>query len=236
MRIGVVSDIHANLPALESTLAEMDHLGVGEIYSLGDTIHLGPYPKEVVELLLARKVYCILGDHEDYLLNNLDGFVPKHPEEREHYEWSNNQIPEIYRERIRNEWQRKMILERGVRILFTHYGLADNEQDYLHEPWDPKPNDLDVWFKRFNTDLVLYGHIHRYEDGIGSSGTRYVNPGAVGVQNSGHANFVICNIHEEDGTFTIEHHTVFYDRKAVTQAFRKKNVPNREILIKIFHS
>src|SRR5581483_12346510 len=114
MRIGVISDTHANLPALEATLDELDQYGVDKIYSLGDTIHLGPYPSEVLELLFSRNVICILGDHEDLLLNDLQDFAPKHPGEREHYEWSNQQIPPHLKERIRAEWPKKILLDQEV--------------------------------------------------------------------------------------------------------------------------
>ena len=46
-RVAVITDIHANLPALEASLAWIDEQGIGEIYCGGDLVGYGPHPNEV---------------------------------------------------------------------------------------------------------------------------------------------------------------------------------------------
>ena len=46
MRIAVLSDIHANLPALEAVASDLPQ--VDEVWVLGDTVGYGPQPNEVV--------------------------------------------------------------------------------------------------------------------------------------------------------------------------------------------
>ena len=64
MRIAVIADTHGNYSALESVFADIDKLGIDEIISLGDNIGYGPEPEKVVQALLQRKVFSVMGNHE----------------------------------------------------------------------------------------------------------------------------------------------------------------------------
>lgn len=75
MRIAVISDIHANLPALEAVLAQIKPLAADLVLSLGDQINLGPQPCEVLALLRAQGIPILLGNHElrhNHLLSGRD--------------------------------------------------------------------------------------------------------------------------------------------------------------------
>ena len=62
MRIGVVSDIHANLVALEAVLADLGP--VDALWVCGDTVGYGPDPSDVLALLVERKVTLLAGNHD----------------------------------------------------------------------------------------------------------------------------------------------------------------------------
>jgi len=64
MRIAVISDIHANLPALEAVLDAADEAGVDEIWCLGDAVGYGARPRRCLELLLERCSICLSGNHD----------------------------------------------------------------------------------------------------------------------------------------------------------------------------
>jgi predicted phosphodiesterase len=66
--IAVISDIHANLPALEAVFREIDELGIQHILCCGDVVGYGPHPRECVELLRQRNIPCVLGNHDLYTL------------------------------------------------------------------------------------------------------------------------------------------------------------------------
>lgn len=69
MRFAFLADIHANWPALEAVLEDLDEQGeIHQLYSLGDQIGYYPFPRECMEALLERRALCILGNHERYLL------------------------------------------------------------------------------------------------------------------------------------------------------------------------
>lgn len=73
MRIALISDIHGNLPALESVMQDIKKHAPDRIISLGDQVNLGPSPREVLALLAAEGVACLHGNHERYILSAMSG-------------------------------------------------------------------------------------------------------------------------------------------------------------------
>lgn len=68
MRIALIADIHANLPALEAALGAIRRHAPDRIVSLGDQINLGPCPRETLALLREAGAFCLRGNHERYVL------------------------------------------------------------------------------------------------------------------------------------------------------------------------
>lgn len=64
MNLGVIADIHGDLEALQQALAFLDNKKVDEIVCVGDMVEKGPQSAEVVELLNARSIACIAGNHD----------------------------------------------------------------------------------------------------------------------------------------------------------------------------
>jgi predicted phosphodiesterase len=62
MKVGIVSDIHANLVALEAVLAAMGP--VDALWVCGDTVGYGPEPSDVLALLVERKATLVAGNHD----------------------------------------------------------------------------------------------------------------------------------------------------------------------------
>ena len=67
MRLGIISDIHGNLVALESVLAELDQMSVERLICLGDVVGYGPDAGECLDLLQACDAITIAGNHEEAL-------------------------------------------------------------------------------------------------------------------------------------------------------------------------
>ena len=64
MRIGIISDVHGNLEALQTVLAHIDTKGVDGIVSLGDIIGYGPDPVACVDLVAKRCKWSLMGNHD----------------------------------------------------------------------------------------------------------------------------------------------------------------------------
>ena len=65
MRIALISDIHANLPALEAVLAAIDSdATIDVIYHLGDLVGYAPWPNEVIGVLRERGIAGVAGNYD----------------------------------------------------------------------------------------------------------------------------------------------------------------------------
>lgn len=72
VRVAAISDIHANLPALEAVLEAIDAAEVDEIWCLGDVVGYGAEPNECAELVQERCALCLVGNHDLAVLGALD--------------------------------------------------------------------------------------------------------------------------------------------------------------------
>jgi Calcineurin-like phosphoesterase superfamily domain len=63
-RIAVITDVHANLPALDAVFAKIERLGVDSIYCGGDLVGYGPHPSEVCAAIEARAIPSIYGNYD----------------------------------------------------------------------------------------------------------------------------------------------------------------------------
>jgi predicted phosphodiesterase len=65
MRYALISDIHANLPALEAVLADIAaQPGITATYHLGDLVGYAPWPNETVDLIRARAIAGVAGNYD----------------------------------------------------------------------------------------------------------------------------------------------------------------------------
>ena len=72
MRIAVITDIHANLPAFEAVLGAIEAAGVDETWCLGDVVGYGAEPDECADLVRERCEVCLVGNHDLAVLGALD--------------------------------------------------------------------------------------------------------------------------------------------------------------------
>ena len=72
MPVAVISDIHANLPALEAVLAAIEERGAEEIWCLGDVVGYGAEPDACADLTRERCDLCLVGNHDLAVLGELD--------------------------------------------------------------------------------------------------------------------------------------------------------------------
>src|SRR5215203_1880093 len=65
MRFAIISDIHGNLPALESVLADIAGQNVERVYCLGDLVGYGASPNEVTERIRLDGIATIMGNYDE---------------------------------------------------------------------------------------------------------------------------------------------------------------------------
>jgi predicted phosphodiesterase len=72
MRLAILSDIHANLPALEAVLSDIERADVEELWCLGDVVGYGAQPDDCATLVAERCQLCLVGNHDLAVLGELD--------------------------------------------------------------------------------------------------------------------------------------------------------------------
>ena len=60
----ILSDIHSNIEALTTVLADVKKRGIKTIYCLGDVVGYGPNPRECLDLIINKSKWCVLGNHD----------------------------------------------------------------------------------------------------------------------------------------------------------------------------
>jgi diadenosine tetraphosphatase ApaH/serine/threonine PP2A family protein phosphatase len=72
VRIAVISDIHANLHALDAVVSDIDAAEVDQEWCLGDLVGYGPRPNECVDLVRERASLSLCGNHDLAVLGSLE--------------------------------------------------------------------------------------------------------------------------------------------------------------------
>src|ERR671924_1515436 len=84
MSVAIITDIHANLPALDATLERIEQLGIERVYCGGDLVGYGPHPNEVCALIEQRGIPSIYGNYDYAIARDLEdcGCAYRDPHER----------------------------------------------------------------------------------------------------------------------------------------------------------
>jgi predicted phosphodiesterase len=158
MRVAFVSDIHANLAALEAVLADIDAHAPDRIVCLGDTVGYGPQPRECLEIVRRRCDLILMGNHEHAVLNGAEHFTPL---AQIAIDWTAQQLrdPEIL-----GFLSSLKPLHQDGRHLYVHGSVRDPLFDYVREADSPwmfyrLVQTLQEDFADF--DLCFVGHNHR---------------------------------------------------------------------------
>lgn len=91
MKIAVISDIHANLPALEAVYNHSIKQKVNALYCLGDLVNQNVWNNEVVEFIKYHQIPCVRGNHDEGIGNNNVKFSFSYGS-REEFEWGREAI------------------------------------------------------------------------------------------------------------------------------------------------
>ena len=231
MRVAVVSDIHANLHALEAVLEAIDADPPDALWCLGDLVGYGPRPNEVVEIVRERAQLCLVGNHDLGVLGRLD------------LEEFSPDAAAVAR------WTRTVLLDESRDFLD---GLEPAAKDDRAELFHASPRDP-VWEYVISEEtalaalemtvapLVLVGHSHvalsvALADGdlsgaVAPDGTeapldgarRLMNPGSVGQPRDGDPRAAWLAL--DFGERTARFHRVSYDIERTQSELRERDLP-----------
>lgn len=233
MRIVVITDLHANLPALQALLEAIRSQGYDALYHTGDALAIGPQPAECLDLLLdTPNARFLMGNHEIYFLDGLPTPQPSWMSdgEVEHQRWTHARLGLQMRSVI-EAWPYSFQHEfEGVRTTFVHYALDTSGRDFMPLVKPATNAGLDTVFSSLEEQLIFFGHDHAPADVQGRS--RYVNPGSLGCCEEALARYCIAEFGR--GTYKIKHCAVPYEDTALLQAFERRQVPDRAFIYRAF--
>ncbi len=119
--IAVISDVHANAPALEAVLRDIRRRGVDDIYCLGDCVGYNAFPAETIEIFRKEGIRSVKGNHDMMATGEL-AIERCGPNGRFAMHWTRSLLSQVDLDFLRAlPWQRRI----GSDILLVHSRLND---------------------------------------------------------------------------------------------------------------
>jgi putative phosphoesterase len=227
-RVAVITDIHANLPALRAALTRIDELGIATVYCGGDLVGYGPHPNEVCALIEERRIPTIYGNYDYAIARDLDdcgcAYVTPHDRElgQQSVAWTLEHTGQAAKDFMRRlPFDLRFGL--GERQVHLVHGSPRKVNEYLFED---KPARL---YERLaaaeDADALVFGHTHRpwvREHG----GVLFVNCGSVGKPKDGDPRgaFAVLEL-DRAGAVSAQVERVAYDAEAVAREVAAAGLP-----------
>jgi len=179
MRVALISDLHGSEVALNAVLADIARTGVDQIVCLGDVVTLGPRPREVLQRLAELGCICILGNHDEFMLDErLTRSYSEVPIVVEAVDWCRAQLSDADLKFIASFSQGcELKLNNSGSLLLFHGTPDSNTTDLLATTPDER---VDEFLAGRHATVMAGGHTH-LQMLRQHRGTLIVNPGSVGL-------------------------------------------------------
>jgi putative phosphoesterase len=238
MRIALISDLHANEVALRDVLADAAKVGVDEVICLGDVATLGPQPNVVLQMLRDRNCRCILGNHDDFMLDPaLIHTYTEVPVVVDAVEWCRARLSADEVDYIRTfRPNMEIALDGSSDLLLYHGTLRSHMEDLLATT---PPDTVDEMLLGRRATVMAGGHTH-LQMARQHRGVLLVNPGSVGLpfrEHVGgkppvlldHSEYAI--VEAKNGSVGVQLRHVPMDKKAMAAAIAGTDNPLRHYLL-----
>lgn len=244
MKIALFSDIHANLPALESCLSDIDSKAVNSVYCLGDLVGYNIWPNEIINKIRKRNIPTIAGNY-DYGIGRASddcGCAYKTDHEKangaQSISYTNHVIKSDERKYLRSlpshirlEYQ---LNEEKFDLLMVH-GSPRKINEYLFVDRDER--SLLRIMEQANTHLMFFGHTHKpYHKILKDENGNYrhaINIGSVGKPKDGdpRGGYVLISLDEnfslsKPDSLKIEFVRFEYNVEKAAKAVEASPLPN----------
>ena len=224
VKIALIGDVHANLPALEVVLAHAHQQGVEAIWNSGDFLGYGAFPDEVVVRLRAEGALSIIGNYDLKVLKfpkqKEKWGKSKHPQKYLAFQWAYEHLSKENRKYLRSLPEEIRLEVGGKNILLTHGSPASNEEALTPDTPDERLRELAA----IKADAIICGHSHqaftRQVDG-----TWFINPGSVGRPDDGDPRTGYAILQIRPDLFQVEHFRLKYDVDRAVKAIRENGLP-----------
>ena len=170
MKLGLISDIHGDMVALELAWAHLTVLGADRIVCAGDLVGYGPHPDKVVAFLLEHGIDSVRGNHDRWAVARAMG-LPGVPST------FGGGMPSAETVEVLQLLPDHLLVADGPRVGVIVHGSPGDDMDFVTRSTHP-PYLLDRWLAEMDAGLLVVGHTHRpmlYRSDRGL----VINPGSV---------------------------------------------------------
>lgn len=212
MVVGIISDVHANVLALEAVLASLRQRGADTIVCLGDLVGYGPTPNETIDLIRQEGILCTLGAADERIAYDFARRkVPRRGVADDILEWTREVIEPKHVQFLQSLPVQKRLNTPVGRMRYFH-GTAENPGERLSLNQDPM--SLGRLLERHRCNILSCGATHVPYFRELSTGW-VINPGSVGLSLNGEpgADYAILTISEKGVAISMD--KVEYDFAAV---------------------
>jgi predicted phosphodiesterase len=242
VRVALLSDVHANLPALEAVLAAIDaDSSVAATYHLGDLVGYGPWPNETVALVAGRGLAGVAGNYDSTVALGAEHCGCRYQDPRQEalshqsFAWTGSHcsvetkrwlgaLP--FRLDLRPVGGHRsgptLILVHGAPTLNTLYWTGDRSDEFCLK--------MAALAGARPGDLIAFGHTHLPWQRT-AGGITFVNTGSVGRPKDGdwRAGYVVLDLEVSgDGapaSWRVGHRRVEYDLERTGSAILASDLP-----------
>lgn len=225
--VAVITDVHANLAALQAALARVEELGIESVFCGGDLVGYGPHPNEVCALISEREIPTIYGNY-DYAIAREEedcgcAYVTPHDRElgQRSVDWTLAHTSRESKELMRGLPFDLHFPVGSVDVHLVH-GSPRKVNEYLFED---KPARLYERLAAAESDPVLvFGHTHKpwvHEYGE----VLFVNCGSVGKPKDGDPRGAFAVLTSSADGVRVSIERVTYDADAVAAEVREAGLP-----------
>jgi putative phosphoesterase len=214
MRLGVISDIHANLVALEAVLADMPP--VDQLVCAGDVVGYNPWPADCVDRVRERCAATVEGNHDRnvetpnrYSMNTMA---------HEGLKLASDRLGQDAREWLRSLPRTAELADDRVLMVHDH---PEHVDQYVRPHSFPKMRPyLDDY------DALILGHTHVQHEAT-VDGRLVLNPGSVGQPRDEDPRAAYAVIDTATDPMSAHLHRVEYDIDRVEEAVRDAGLPTK---------
>jgi predicted phosphodiesterase len=235
MRYALISDIHANLPALRAVLADITARSLDAAYHLGDLTGYAPWPNETVALLREREIHGIAGNYDSTVATGYKhcGCKSDNPRQEElshlSYEWTRAHVSAETKSYLATLPFRidirplgghvsgpTVTLLHGNNVLNTVYVTEDRADAFLEK--------MAAGIGAVAGDVICFGHTHIPWHRV-VAGIHFVNTGSVGRPKDGdpRAGYVILSV--DSSHVDVEFVRLTYDVNEAAAGIRASDLP-----------
>jgi len=206
MELGIISDIHGNLPALEKVLAELG--GVDRLICLGDIVGYNPYPSECIELVQDTCDLVLQGNHDRLETQGLNRQAVAG------IEYAKNILSEEQKQYLQDLPEKNQVYDTDYLAVHSH---PEHVDEYV------MPRD----FPRMRPYLDNYRGIflgHTHDQHVAVIDDRLIlNPGSVGQPRDGDWRAAYAIVDTEPGKYSFGR--VEYNINKVVEKIQESGLP-----------